>query len=129
MVIGDSTSSRFPRWWFLKAWWHIDLHPTPSQKRSIQMILGILLNAVVLGVTVLLVSKGEKKPDVTILLALPLGLGLLSSLLFFYFGWVSIVVSLAIAIFALRWAFDLTTNQSLITTGVWGVWQVVYSLI
>ncbi len=92
------------------------------------MILGILLNAVVLGVTVLIVSKGEKKPDITILLALPLGLGLLSSLLLFYFGWITIVVSLAIAVFALRWAFDLTTNQSLITTGVWGAWQILYSL-
>ncbi len=92
------------------------------------MILSMLLNAVVLGVIVLLVTKGANRPDITILLALPLGLGLLSSLLFFYLGWISIAVSLAIAIFALRWAFDLTMKQSLISTGAWGVWQIVYSL-
>ncbi len=91
------------------------------------MFLDLLLHAVVLGVIVLLVTKRQNKPDVSILLGLPLGLGLLSATLFFYFGLISIVVSLAIAIFALRWAFDLSTRQSLITAGIWGVWQVGYS--
>ena len=91
------------------------------------MFFGMILNAVVLGVIILLVTKGENRPDISILLGLPLGLGLLSSFLFLYLGWIAIVVSLGISIFALRWAFDLSTKQSLVTTGAWGVWQIVYS--
>ena len=88
----------------------------------------MILNAVVLGVIVLLVTKGHNKPDVSILLGLPLGLGLLSSVLFLFLGWIAIILNLGIAIFVLRWAFDLSTRQSLLTTGMWGVWQIVYSL-
>jgi hypothetical protein len=93
------------------------------------MLLGFFLNALVLGIIVLIVTKGESRPDISVLLGIPVGLGVLSVLLFFFLGIFSLIIVLGIAIFALRWAFDLTTKQALIVSGLWGVWQVIYSLI
>ncbi len=92
------------------------------------MLLNIILNALILGIIILIVTKGQNKPDISILFGLPIGLGILSGILFLFLGIFSLVISLGIAVFALRWAFDLTTNQSLIVTGIWGAWQIVYSL-
>ncbi len=93
------------------------------------MLLNIILNALVLGIIILIVTKGQNKPDISILFGLPIGLGVLSGILFVFFGLYSLIISLAIAIFALRWAFDLTTQQALIVTGAWGAWQIIFSLI
>jgi uncharacterized membrane protein len=74
------------------------------------------------------VTKGQNKPDISILFGLPIGLGILSSILYIFLGIFSLIISLGISVFALRWAFDLTTKQSLIVIGFWGAWQIVYSL-
>jgi presenilin-like A22 family membrane protease len=93
------------------------------------MLLNIILNALVLGIIILIATKGQNKPDISILFGLPIGLGILSGILFLFLDLFSIVISLGIAIFALRWAFELTTKQALIVTGAWGVWQILFSMI
>jgi hypothetical protein len=93
------------------------------------MLLNIFLNALVLGIIVLIVTKGQTRPDISILIGLPIGLSVLSSLLFLFLGYFSIIISFGISVFALRWAFDLTTRQSLTVTGIWSVWQIVYPII
>jgi len=46
------------------------------------MLLNIILNALILGIIILIVTKGQNKPDISILLGLPIGLGILSEILF-----------------------------------------------
>ncbi len=93
------------------------------------MLLNIVLHAIVLGIIILIVTKGQNRPDISILLGLPIGLGVLSGFLFFFLGMYSIIISFGISVFALRWAFDLTTKQSLIITGIWSAWQIVYAIL
>jgi hypothetical protein len=93
------------------------------------MLLNIFLHAIVLGIIILIVTKGQNRPDISILLGLPIGLGVLSGFLFFFLGIYSLIISFGISVFALRWAFDLTTKQSLIITGIWSVWQIVYAIV
>jgi hypothetical protein len=93
------------------------------------MLLSTLLNALVIGVSVFIITKGQSLPDLSILIGLPLGLGLLSGILFLLLGFFSLIISLGIAVFALRWAFNLETKQSLIVTGIWCVWQTIYALL
>jgi hypothetical protein len=93
------------------------------------MLLNIFLHALVLGIIVLIVTKGQNRPDISILLGLPIGLSVLSGFLFLFLGYFSIIISFGISVFALRWAFDLTTRQSLTVTSIWSVWQIVYTII
>jgi len=93
------------------------------------MLLNIFLHAIVLGIIILIVTKGQNRPDISILLGLPIGLGVLSGFLFLFLGMFSIIISFGISVFALRWAFDLTTGQSLLITGIWSVWQIVYAIV
>jgi hypothetical protein len=93
------------------------------------MLLNIFLHAIVLGIIILIVTKGQNRPDISILLGLPIGLGVLSGFLFFFLGMYSIIISFGISVFALRWAFDLATKQSLIITSIWSVWQIVYAIL
>jgi presenilin-like A22 family membrane protease len=93
------------------------------------MLLNIFLHALVLGIIILIVTKGQNKPDISILLGLPISLGVLSGILSLFLGLFSLVISLGIAVFALRWAFDLTLKQALIVTGAWGVWQLLFSML
>ena len=93
------------------------------------MFIEIFLHALILGIIVLVVTKGQNKPDISILLGLPIGLSILSSFLFLFLGYFSIILSFAVSVYALRWAFDLTTKQSLIITSIWSVWQIVYSFL
>jgi hypothetical protein len=93
------------------------------------MLLNIFLHAIVLGIIILIVTKGQNRPDISILLGLPIGLGILSGFLFLFLGMFSIIISFGISVFALRWAFDLTTGQSLLITGIWSVWQIVYAIV
>ena len=93
------------------------------------MFLNSILNAIILGIVILIVNKGQHVPDISILLGLPIGLGVLGSILMLFFGFYSIVIIFGIALFALQWAFSLTTKQSVTVTGVWCAWQIVYTLI
>ncbi len=93
------------------------------------MLLNIFLHAFVLGIILLIVTKGQNRLEGSILLGLPIGLGILSGILFLLLGIFSLVISLGITVFSLRWAFDLSINQSLIVTGIWGAWQIVYAII
>jgi hypothetical protein len=93
------------------------------------MLLNIFLDALVLGIIVLIVTKGENRPDISILLGLPIGLSVLSGFLFLFLGYFSIIISFGISVVALRWAFDLTTKQSLIITSIWSVWQIIFAII
>ena len=93
------------------------------------MLLNIFLHAIVLGIIILIVTKGQNRPDISILLGLPIGLGVLSGFLFLFLGMFSIIISFGISVFALRWAFDLTTGQSLLITGIWSVWQIIYAIV
>ena len=93
------------------------------------MLLNIILHALVLGIIILIVTKRQNKPDISILFGLPIGLGILSGILTLFLGLFSLPISLGITIFALRWAFDLTTKHAIIVTGVWGVWQILFSMI
>lgn len=93
------------------------------------MLLNIFLHALVLGIIVLIVTKGQNRPDISILLGLPIGLSFLSGLLFLFLGYYSIIISFGISAFALRWAFDLTTRQSLTVTSIWSIWQIVFTII
>jgi hypothetical protein len=92
------------------------------------MLFNIFLNALILGIIIYFVTKGESKPDTSILLGLPLGLGILGGILSLFIGYFALIVSLVITIFALKWAFSMSTRQSLITTGIWILWQVIYSV-
>ena len=93
------------------------------------MLLNIFLNALVLGFIVLIITKGQNRPDISILLGLPIGLSFLSGILFLFLGYFSIIISFGISVFALRWAFDLTTRQSLTATSIWSVWLLVYAIV
>jgi hypothetical protein len=93
------------------------------------MLLNIFLHALVLGIIVLIVTKGENRPDISILLGLPIGLSVLSGFLFLFIGYISVIISFGISVFALRWAFDLTTRQSLLVASIWSIWQILYALI
>jgi len=97
--------------------------------RRRKMFLNSILNAIILGIVILIVNKGQHVPDISILLGLPIGLGVLGSILMLFFGFYSIVIIFGIALFALQWAFSLTTKQSVTVTGVWCAWQIVYTLI
>jgi hypothetical protein len=83
------------------------------------MLFNIFLNAIVLGITIYLITKGETKPDISILIGLLSGLSILSGLLSLFIGIFFLIVAFAIIVFAIKWAFDMTTKQSLLTTGIW----------
>ncbi len=93
------------------------------------MFLNSILNAIILGIVIFIVNKGQNVPDISILLGLPIGLGVLGSILMLFFGIYSLIIIFGIALISLKWAFSLTTGQSAIVTGIWCVWQVVYTFI
>jgi len=92
------------------------------------MLFSIFLNALVLGIIIYFVTKGQTKPEISILLGLPLGLGILGGVLSIFIGMFALVVSFGITIVALKWAFSMSTKESLITTGIWIVWQAIYTV-
>lgn len=92
------------------------------------MLFNIFLYALVLGVIIYFVAKGQTKPDISILLGLPLGLGILGGVLSLFLGMFALIISFGITIVALKWAFSMTTKESLITTGIWIVLQAIYSV-
>ena len=93
------------------------------------MLLNSVINAIILGIVILIVNKGQNVPDISILLGLPIGLGLLSGFLILLLGIYSVAIIFGIALFALRWAFSLTTKQAVTVTGIWCAWQIAYAFI
>ena len=92
------------------------------------MLFNIFLNALVLGIIIYFVTKGQTRPDISILLGLPIGLGILGGVLSLFIGMFALIISFGITIVALKWAFSMSTKESLITTGIWILWQAIYSL-
>jgi len=91
------------------------------------MLFNIFLNALVLGIIIYFVTKGQTKPEISILLGLPIGLGIIGGVLSIFLGIFSLIISFGLTIAALKWAFSMSTKESLITTGIWIVWQAIYT--
>ena len=98
-------------------------------------MVNVLVNAIVLTIIIWLVLRGEDRPNTSGLLALPLGLSILALVFSLLLGGVEFIGRLyliavfAVSVFSLRWSFDITLWQSLLVSGIWIAWLVLYPFL
>ena len=98
-------------------------------------MVNVLVNAIVLTIIIWLVLRGEERPNTSSLLALPLGLSILTLVFSLLLGRVEfigrlyLIVVFAVSVFSLRWSFDMTLWQSLLVAGIWIAWLVLYPFL